>query len=174
MRPLLSPSVAASEHHHAHSLICSQIAYMSNRAYVYQPYLQHPKTWSRAVRVPDGRWQSRTIPLNAIIQGPAVGSYIGPGQTGTGEWANWHAPRSVSNEFFDQVCPWWQRTYVDIKAFRKKYDLWDESLRKGKSMVEAFAEHLAALNDSCIVVENEHLFTSRCSPSLPILLRCGN
>lgn len=143
--------------------MCSQIAYMANRAYVYQPYLHHQKKWSRVIQVAPGKWESRTIPLNAIMQGPLAGTEsIGPGHTNEGQIASWDAPRSVSYEFFDKVCPLWARTWVNVREVRKKYGLAEELSRNGKAILEAFAEHLSKIDDPCVVVEHDHLFTFRC------------
>lgn len=135
---------------------------MSNRAYVYQPYLHHQKKWARVIQVAPGKYESRTIPLNAIVQGPLAGTdAIGPGHTKDGQIAPWDAPRSVSYEFFDRVCPYWIRTYVNPRVVRAKYGLTDEGSRNGKAILEAFAEHLSTMNDSCIAIEHDHLFTFR-------------
>ena len=140
----------------------AQTAFMSNRAYAFQPYLWDQATYKPVVEE-DGRWKSATIPLNAFISGPVSGGRFGPG-TGTASdgqrSAYWEAPRGVTYEFFDQVCPKSRRVRVSVQDVRKKYDIEEASDRPtGKETLEAFSKTLLAMNDSCVVVGGDHVFT---------------
>lgn len=56
------------------SLLSAQMAYMSNRAYAFQPYLWDINTWHRTVIDVDGVTErSAIIPINAFLGGPAAG-----------------------------------------------------------------------------------------------------
>ncbi|KAF8961932.1 hypothetical protein BDZ97DRAFT_1663420 [Flammula alnicola] len=88
-------------------LMNTWLAYKSNRAYVFQDYMwkrsYYPWPWYK-----HRDWRPRT-PLNALIGGPSAG----------GPWDNDNnAPRSVSERWFDIVCPKSERRIIyseDIK-----------------------------------------------------------
>ncbi|KAJ7166373.1 hypothetical protein C8R43DRAFT_877989 [Mycena crocata] len=80
-------------------LMNAHLAYMSKRAYVFQEYVwaQQHYQWP----YPDGG--ART-PLNAIISGPMAGGPWGESDD---------APRSISDSWFDVVCPVSERRIVN-------------------------------------------------------------
>ncbi|KAF8194296.1 hypothetical protein K438DRAFT_1827721 [Mycena galopus ATCC 62051] len=88
-------------------LMNAHLAYMSKRAYVFNDYVwaQEHYPWPLAQQPAGG---PRT-PLNAIVSGPMAG----------GPWPNDDpAPRSISERWFDVVCPREQRRIIhteDVK-----------------------------------------------------------
>ncbi|KAF7365603.1 hypothetical protein MVEN_00433800 [Mycena venus] len=88
-------------------LMNAHLAYMSKRAYVFDEYVWAPEhyQWPPAQQPPGG---PRT-PLNAIVSGPMAG----------GPWdGDDDAPRSISENWFDVVCPRDQRKLIhteDVK-----------------------------------------------------------
>lgn len=78
----------------------AEMAYLSNRAYAFQPFLWDIKSGDHIVKDEDGvTWRSAEIPLNAFIAGPAAGgpmSIPAPGNEVI-------APRAVSYDWFDKV-----------------------------------------------------------------------
>ena len=92
-------------------LILAHLAYMSNRTYVFQPYRWHidyiPWTKGELQRV-HGRKHPVT-PANAMMSGPAVG----------GSWpAGDPAPRSISEDWFDIVCPKSKRKIIISESIK--------------------------------------------------------
>lgn len=140
----------------AFSLMSAQIAYMSNRAYAFQPFLWDQTSSLPTVTENEGRsWRSAVIPLNAFIAGPAAG-----GSYGTTHDGKQIAPRGVNYDWFNNVCPWHRRVHVKVQDVRKTFGLEEGSdSPSGKQILEAFGQTLAALNDSCVVVGGDHVFT---------------
>ncbi|KAJ3575870.1 hypothetical protein NP233_g814 [Leucocoprinus birnbaumii] len=88
-------------------LMNSYLAYKSKRAYVFQDYVWKKEyyPWSK---VKYRTWPPRT-PLNALISGPTAG----------GPWgADDNAPRSVSEEYFDIVCPKQERRIINTRDIK--------------------------------------------------------
>ncbi|KAJ7068982.1 hypothetical protein B0H15DRAFT_751878, partial [Mycena belliarum] len=83
------------------------LAYMSGRAYVFSEYVWAPQHYQWPDQQPEGG--ART-PLSAIVSGPLAG----------GPWAAGDpAPRSVSEAWFDVVCPPQSRRLIrtpDVKS----------------------------------------------------------
>ena len=80
----------------------AHLAYESNRAYVFQDYYWKPEYFP---------WQPAGFPwpqtpLNALISGPTAGGLWDPGDT---------APRSISERWFDIVCPKSERRIIDTQ-----------------------------------------------------------
>ncbi|KAG8905825.1 hypothetical protein FRB99_008190 [Tulasnella sp. 403] len=156
-------------------LMSAQIAYMSNRAYVFQPYLWRPGSPGPVVNE-SNHWRTVEIPLNAFISGPAAGARYGPG-TGvapSGEIAAWEAPRSISYDFYDQVCPEERRTYVNIKEVRTRLGMEEKDSPPAKEMLEKWSKELMDMNDTCVSITGDHLWTfdafgPRISSAWPIL-----
>ncbi|KAJ7465068.1 hypothetical protein FB451DRAFT_1041630 [Mycena latifolia] len=84
-------------------LMNAHLAYVSQRAYVFSPYIWAPQHYRWPSHAPPGG--ART-PLNAIISGPMAG---GPWDAGD------PAPRSVSADFFDVVCPPSERRIINTR-----------------------------------------------------------
>ncbi|EJD41667.1 hypothetical protein AURDEDRAFT_90117 [Auricularia subglabra TFB-10046 SS5] len=89
-------------------LICTQVAHSADRAYVFEHFTWLPRhypwalyPWQRGLS-----WGPRT-PLNALIAGPTAG----------GAWEDDDkTPRSVSVEYWDQVCPPAERYYISRRT----------------------------------------------------------
>ncbi|KAI3621367.1 hypothetical protein WG66_014473 [Moniliophthora roreri] len=94
-------------------LMNAHLAYVSERAYVFQDYYWKEDYYSWP------EWQFRSTPpvtpLNALIAGPAAGGPFEP---------NDPAPRAVSERFFDKVCPTSERRI--IQAVDVKAAVWDK------------------------------------------------
>ncbi|KAK7023081.1 hypothetical protein R3P38DRAFT_3536840 [Favolaschia claudopus] len=88
-------------------LMNAHLAYMSKRAYVFNEYVwaQEHYPWPPVQQPPGG---PRT-PLNAIISGPMAG---GPWDEGD------DAPRSISERWFDVVCPKDSRHIIHTEAVK--------------------------------------------------------
>ncbi|KAF8895225.1 hypothetical protein BD779DRAFT_1498249 [Infundibulicybe gibba] len=85
-------------------LMNAHLAYESKRAYVFMDYYWKPDyyAWPEAEFL---SWPPRT-PLNALIAGPTAG---GPWDEGD------NAPRSVSEKWFDVVCPESERRIINTR-----------------------------------------------------------
>ncbi|KZV88374.1 hypothetical protein EXIGLDRAFT_798639 [Exidia glandulosa HHB12029] len=85
-------------------VICTEVARQANRAYVFEHFTWLPRHYPCAALYPWQRglsWGPRT-PLSALIAGPTVG----------GPWDDDDSARSVSVEYWDQVCPPSERYYI--------------------------------------------------------------
>jgi hypothetical protein len=83
------------------SLLCAHVAYESKRAYVFQKYYWPDRKCCYPWQFNDKTWQLKgehwpTTPFNAFLSGPVAGGPWDPGDP---------APRSVSEEYFQLVCP---------------------------------------------------------------------
>lgn len=102
--------------------------------------------------------------MNAFIRGPASGGRFGPGTgvASSGEKAAyWEAPRGVTWDFYNEVCPLNRRAYVRVQDVRKKYGIEEDDGQtpSAKQILEAFGQTLLAMNESCVVVGGDHVFT---------------
>ncbi|KAF8155253.1 hypothetical protein K438DRAFT_1862851 [Mycena galopus ATCC 62051] len=88
-------------------LMNAHLAYVSGRAYVFQDYYWAPNHY----QWPKEKWVAVDphTPLNAIVSGPVAG---GPFEEGD------PAPRSVSKEWFDDVCPKSERRYINTREVK--------------------------------------------------------
>lgn len=79
-------------------LLSTHLAYLSNRAYVFQKYHWKQSYYHWRLPIPPGRDQPDfpTTPLNALISGPTAG---GPWEEGDPH------PRSISDTWFTTACP---------------------------------------------------------------------
>ncbi|KAJ7473630.1 hypothetical protein B0H11DRAFT_1728982 [Mycena galericulata] len=88
-------------------LMNAHLAYVSGRAYVFQDYY-----WAEEhYRWPREQWvgvHART-PLNAIVSGPVAG---GPFE------GDDPAPRAISQDWFDVVCPVRERRYINTRTVK--------------------------------------------------------
>lgn len=80
------------------SLLCTHLAYESKRAYVFQDYYWKPEyyPWRITVKPWERRLQWPRTPINAWISGPTAGGSWDEGDP---------APRSISDEHWEVVCP---------------------------------------------------------------------
>ncbi|KAJ7816256.1 hypothetical protein B0H13DRAFT_2257990 [Mycena leptocephala] len=90
-------------------LMNAHLAYISNRAYVFQEY-----TWAHnhyAVMWSKEKWltENPRTPLNAIVSGPVAG----------GEFeSDDEAPRAISDKWFEIVCPKTERRYINTREVK--------------------------------------------------------
>ncbi|KAG9226540.1 hypothetical protein CCMSSC00406_0005793 [Pleurotus cornucopiae] len=93
-------------------LLNAHLAYASERAYVFQDYVWKPEYYPWAIPFMTfdrfRRWP-RT-PLSALIAGPTAG---GPWDT-----VSSHMPRSVTEKYFDKVCPPSERRLINTKDIK--------------------------------------------------------
>ncbi|KAG9043944.1 hypothetical protein FS837_008964 [Tulasnella sp. UAMH 9824] len=144
-------------------IMSAQLSYMSNRAYVFQPYMWNTRSW-KPVQLDGNHYRSNWIPLNAFLSGPAAGGPFGPG-TGTtksGERAPWEAPRSVSYDWYDEVCPPNRRVYLDIDELRTHLGLVESDrgpANNTKEMLVGLSRYLREMDDNCVTLTGDHVFT---------------
>ncbi|KAF5360421.1 hypothetical protein D9756_004976 [Leucocoprinus leucothites] len=118
-------------------LMNSYLAYKSKRAYVFQDYVWKKEyyPWSR---MNYRTWPPRT-PLNALITGPTAG----------GPWDNDDdAPRSVSEEYFDIVCPKSERRIINTRDVKPSI-MWES----GKTIFSTWQKHLLEAPERCIEIQ---------------------
>ncbi|KAJ7919867.1 hypothetical protein B0H13DRAFT_2230817 [Mycena leptocephala] len=86
-------------------LMNAHLAYISDRAYVFQDYTWAPQDF----QWPRRKWLTKHphTPLNAIVSGPVAGGLFESDDP---------APRAISQDWFDVVCPKNERHYIDINA----------------------------------------------------------
>jgi hypothetical protein len=90
----------------------SWLAYKSKRAYVFQDHIwnpdHYPWSWQSYLKSLSKLSRPRT-PINALVAGPSAGGFWDPGD---------NAPRSISEYWFDTVCPKSERRIIytgDVK-----------------------------------------------------------
>src|ERR1700730_2782067 len=86
--------------HSIYRLLMSYLAYRSRRSFVFEDYV-----WSHTVfpyTIYDLSLRPARIPLNAFISGPTAGGPM-------------PAPRAISSQWWETVCPKEKRTIVSSK-----------------------------------------------------------
>ncbi|KAG9003015.1 hypothetical protein FRB93_011302 [Tulasnella sp. JGI-2019a] len=138
-------------------LMSAEIAYLSNRAYAFQPYLWDIQTKeSTVIDVIDGvTLRSAIIPLNAFLSGPAAGGSM-PTPTDPTETRR---PRAVSWKWFDQVCPHDRRKVVNVDAVRRARGISEDDKPSGRAILEAWGKELGEMSEPCVVVTGDHVWT---------------
>ncbi|KAK7060401.1 hypothetical protein VNI00_001166 [Paramarasmius palmivorus] len=120
-------------------LLNAHLAYESNRAYVFQDYI-----WKREY-YPWSTWKIGGIfphtPLNAIISGPTAGGSWEPGDS---------APRSISDKWFDIVCPKSERRIINTRDVKPAIQWAD-----GITIFETWKKLLLEAPERCIEVQPE-------------------
>ncbi|KAF8659685.1 hypothetical protein AX16_001788 [Volvariella volvacea WC 439] len=116
-------------------LMNAHLAYESKRAYVFQDYYWKPDyyPWPRSRY----EWPPRT-PLNALIAGPTAGGPWEPGD---------NSPRSISEPWFDVVCPPSERLIIhtrDVKSALNDAD--------GIDIFNAWKKILLEAKESCVEI----------------------
>ncbi|KAJ3997930.1 hypothetical protein F5050DRAFT_1874178 [Lentinula boryana] len=117
-------------------LMNSYLAYESKRAYVFQDYVWKPEyySWPQSEAY---AWPPHT-PLNAIISGPTAGGLWGPGDD---------APRSVSEKWFDVVCPHNERRIINTREVKP-----DIEWLMGNEIFEAWRKVLLEAPERCVEI----------------------
>ncbi|KAF8967035.1 hypothetical protein BDZ97DRAFT_1916991 [Flammula alnicola] len=117
-------------------LLNTWLAYKSNRAYVFHDFI-----WEKS-HYP---WPSSTddsnprTPLNALISGPSAGGPWDPNDT---------APRSISEAWFDIVCPKQERRFINTRDVKP-----DLHSADGKVIFEKWRKLLDEAPEQCIEVQ---------------------
>ncbi|KAF9064293.1 hypothetical protein BDP27DRAFT_1299073 [Rhodocollybia butyracea] len=132
-------------------LMNAHLAYESKRSYVFQDYIWKPEYFPWPLPrycIIFRKWCAPHTPLNAIIAGPTAG----------GPWdPNDDAPRSISNEWFNVVCPLHERRIID--AYEVKQDI---EWLTGDQIFETWKRVLLDAPERCIEVKavrtKEHNF----------------
>ncbi|KAH0586450.1 hypothetical protein H2248_007682 [Termitomyces sp. 'cryptogamus'] len=123
-------------------LMNTHLAYESKRAYVFQPYVWKEEHYSWPQAVYRNHESLPHTPLNAIISGPSAG----------GSWdVGDDAPRSISEEWFDVVCPRKERRIINTREVKPVIG-WADG-------IDVFNHWKKILHDAperCIEIEPEH------------------
>lgn len=133
-------------------LITAYLAYLSRRSYVVTPYIasQHP---------PFAGVTGLHVPTAAFTWSPLTGAPF-PGSRGYGpkDLSDEDViPRSVSEDFYNLVCPRSRRVELDVGEVCKELGL-DVNRDDVKVIAEAWAKKLLRMEDSCIDIVNHPLF----------------
>ncbi|KAL5526206.1 hypothetical protein ACEPAG_7545 [Sanghuangporus baumii] len=112
-------------------ILMSHLAYLSNRSFVFEDY-----TWSHTIlpyTIYDFALRPARIPLNAFISGPSAGGHM-------------RAPRSVSAEYWEKVCPPSKRVLISSSEA--------PSLVEGDKLLDWWVAKLADTSANCVEVGN--------------------
>ncbi|TFK50708.1 hypothetical protein OE88DRAFT_1808951 [Heliocybe sulcata] len=119
-------------------LLMSQLAYLSNRSYVFEDYV-----WSKLpfpYTVYDFALRPTRMPINAFISGPSAG---GPMPGGA---------QAVSAEFWESVCPKERRHVLSTEGAPSA-----ELGAEGSALMEWWVERLKGVDESCVEIEQDSL-----------------
>ncbi|KAJ6455412.1 hypothetical protein C8R45DRAFT_1056697 [Mycena sanguinolenta] len=117
-------------------LMNAHLAYMSKRAYVFTEYIWEPLHYPwPAAQQPDD--YPRT-PLNAIVSGPMAGGPWDPDDP---------SPRSISERWFDVVCPKERRRLIHIRDVKPAL-----ADRPGAEVFAAWQKLLLEAEENCVEV----------------------
>ena len=114
------------------SVLMSLLAYRANRSYVFEDY-----TWSHTYlpyTIYDFALRPARIPLNAFISGPSAGGPM-------------PAPRTVSAEYWDQVCS--KSSTVSLSSKEAP------NLEEGSVVMDWWLKRLTETPERCVVIEND-------------------
>ncbi|KAF9506719.1 hypothetical protein BS47DRAFT_1367182 [Hydnum rufescens UP504] len=129
------------------TLLNTYIAYLAQRTYVFTPF-----TWDLNNRpfvpiAPDGhlvgspyKVRPARVPLTAYINSPTTGSPWPPGDP---------APRSVSVEWWDRVCPESERLHINTAVVNAQIGV-DFDKDEGIDIVEKWAKYIRSIEHRCI------------------------
>lgn len=115
------------------AILMNYIAYSSQRAYVFEDYI-----WSQVpfpYTIYDFALRPARIPLNAFISGATAGGEVG----GDG-------PRSVTAEFWEEVCP--REARVSLSAFDAPLETSD-----GETLIKWWVDRLKDIETPCVEVD---------------------
>ena len=118
------------------------VAYRSNRSYVFQDLIWNPDhfPWRQEDRRRCEKGpSSQQTPLSALLSGPTVGGFWDPGD---------NAPRSISQHWFNTVCPINERRIISTKEVKTAV-YWD----KGSVLFDAWQKVLSEAPERCIEVQ---------------------
>lgn len=134
----------------------THLAYMSKRAYVFSP---HPFAVGHYPWPPEERLSKQPlIPLNALFSGPTAG---GPWEEGD------NAPRSVSADWWEVVCPESERRTVSTNEIKPYINT-----AEGDKIFEYWQKFLLDAPERCIeVVPTDYNIDNFPQESLAIFIR---
>ncbi|KAF8303077.1 hypothetical protein DL93DRAFT_2067058 [Clavulina sp. PMI_390] len=154
-------------------LLNSEIAYRSNRAYVFTPFIWDAIAKGDYVAVKSDTHlpaalstnvRATHVPLRAILRSPTSGE----------PWPN-HPnppPRSVSREWYDKVCPPSRRFIIDTTETNERIGV-DFERDSTPVIIEKWSEYLRNLDEPCAHINWDtpriNDFRTMGSPSLELL-----
>lgn len=115
----------------------AHLAYVSRRAYVFQDYVWKPEYYAWPEEQMH-EWPPRT-PLNALMAGPATGLPWGEDDT---------APRSISEKWFDVVCPKDERRIINTRDVKPA--VWNSP---GADVLAHWAKVIREAPERCLEIE---------------------
>ncbi|KAH9480264.1 Strobilurin A biosynthesis cluster protein l1 [Psilocybe cubensis] len=119
-------------------LMNTWLAYSSNRGYVFHDFIWTPSHYPWPVSARRSRELLPRTPLNALISGPSAG----------GSWEDGDkAPRSISEAWFDIVCPKSERRIINTRDVKSEVNWAD-----GKVIFEKWRKLLTDAPERCVEV----------------------
>lgn len=143
-------------------IMVAQIALLADRGYAFQPYIWSTNPFTPVVAQLDLSFRSAQIPLNAFISGPISGNdrwefKAGAQNESMSSTASHPPPRSISYDWWEVVCPPERRVVVDVQQTCRELGIeWGAPVR---DIIERWAQKLHAMNDTCVEVSGDRLFT---------------
>jgi len=124
-------------------LMNAHLAYVTKRAFVFDNF-----TWERDVPeypVYDEKLMPIRIPLSSMISGPLIGGPFEPGDD---------APRAVSKNYFNEVCPPSKRTIINTQEVN------DDNIRYSRTtgasfMFDRWVEKLNSIDNPCVEIARD-------------------
>ncbi|THH03544.1 hypothetical protein EW145_g6178 [Phellinidium pouzarii] len=113
-------------------ILMSQLAYLSNRSYVFEDYTWRHTPFPYAIY--DFALRPARIPINAFISGPSAGGPM-------------PAPRAVSSEYWETICPPAKRMKISSKDA--------PNIEEGEELMAWWVEKLKSTSEECVEVGNE-------------------
>ncbi|KZT21880.1 hypothetical protein NEOLEDRAFT_1072823 [Neolentinus lepideus HHB14362 ss-1] len=117
------------------TILMSQLAYLSNRSYVFEDYV-----WSMLpfpYTIYDFALRPTRMPINAFISGPSAGGPMS-------------GPPAVSSKFWDSICPKEKRRIITSEGSPL-------SGVKGSVLMDWWVERLQDVDDSCVEIDQDSL-----------------
>jgi hypothetical protein len=133
-------------------MLQAHLSNLSRRAFVVPPYLAHNHR-------PLGGGEDLFVPSSAFSYSPLTGAPF-PGSRGYSQLDPPDAqalPRSVSEEYYNLVCPEERRVKLDVHQVCSELGL-DIDKDDVKVIAQAWAKKLLAMDDSCVDIVGHPLF----------------
>lgn len=132
------------------SLLNSEIARRSGRAYVFTTFTWDPFTGDPYVEVTNtnhlvnaGKMRAARTPLRAIIDSPTSGAPWPPGDS---------TPRAVSDMWYDRMCPEEKRVQINTTVVNEEIGV-DFEKDEGIMIIDKWAMYLRNLDAPCANVQ---------------------
>lgn len=98
------------------------------------------------------------IPAGAFSYSPTSGApFLQSRNGGEGSTADGFSPRSVSEEYFRTVCPWWKTVRLSAPRTSKEMGL-DLANDDFLTVMVAWGKKLSEMKDSCVDINDGSLF----------------